>query len=146
MPSKHEQFWESGSFAFVGNSKAKGFPKISFSTLSKDTSKTVFAVDPTVEEVCGAKTYPDFESLPSKVDAVVLEVPKGETADWVKRAAAAGIKNVWIHMNRETPEALAAAKETDLNVVTGTCAVMYVKKGPSFHSIHKVMRKLTGKY
>ncbi len=146
MPSKHEQFWDSTSYAFVGNTKTKGFPTLSFSTLSKDGTKTCFAVDPSVEEVCGTKAYPDFESLPGKVDAAVLEVPKAETAEWVKRAAAAGIKNVWIHMKRDTPEALAMAEEEELNVVTGTCAVMYVTKGPSFHSIHKVMRKLTGKY
>ena len=71
-----------------------------------------------IAEIDGDATHPDLESLPEKVDAVVLEVPKGETADWVRKAADAGISDVWIHMNRDTPEALAVAEERGLNVLT----------------------------
>jgi hypothetical protein len=64
----------------------------------------------------------------------------------VRKAADAGIKNVWIHMGRDTPGAIALAEEKGLTVLTGTCAVMYVKKGPSYHSIHKWINKMIGKY
>jgi predicted CoA-binding protein len=145
MPSKHEQFWTLSSYAFVGHSAKKPFPKLSFRE-AKNLGKTVFAVDPSLDRIDDAPTYPDLESLPEKVEAVVLEPPQEETEDWVRRAADAGIKNVWIHMGRETPGAVAVAEEKGLNLLTGTCAVMYVKKGPSFHSIHKWINRLIGKY
>jgi len=84
--------------------------------------------------------------VPEKPDAVVLEVPREETRDWVARAAEAGIADVWIHMQRETPEALALAKEKGIHVRSGTCAVMYLDPGPSYHTIHKWIMKLAGKY
>jgi hypothetical protein len=145
MPSSYEEFWTNSSFALVGHSARKGFPTLSYAELKKQ-GKRVFAVDPSVAEIEGDRTYPDLASLPQKVDAVVLELPREETEEWVRKAADAGIHNVWIHMTRETPEAVSLAREKGLTVLTGTCAVMYVKPGFSYHSIHKWIDKLTGKY
>lgn len=145
MTSRHEEFWTNASFAFVGHSRAKGFPTLSYQEL-RNQGKKVFAVDPSVSEVAGDKTYPDLAALPEPVDAVVLEVPKHETRDWVARAAEAGVRSVWIHMNRETPEALALAQERGLEVHTGSCAVMYVKPGFSYHTLHKWIDQLRGRY
>jgi predicted CoA-binding protein len=84
MTSERERFWENESFAVVGH---------------------------TVDAIKGDKTYPDLASLPERVEAVVLEVPREETESWVRQAADASIRNAWIHMTREMPEALALAKE-----------------------------------
>jgi predicted CoA-binding protein len=145
MPSEYEQFWTHGSFAVVGHSAKRGFPKLTYGALRKQ-GRQVFAVDPSVARIEGDEAYPDLESLPEKVDAVVLEVPKEETEDWVRKAADAGIRNVWIHMTRETPEAIALAEERGLNVLTGTCAVMYVTPGFTYHTFHKWANQLTGRY
>jgi predicted CoA-binding protein len=145
MPSKYEDFWNRASYAFVARSAAKPFPKLSYGAL-KERGRKVFAVDPSADRVDGDASFPDFESLPEKVEAVVLETPRAETEEWVRKAADAGIRHVWIHMGRETPEAVALAKERGLEVLTGTCAVMYVKQGLSYHSIHKWINQLTGKY
>jgi len=146
MPTHHEEFWESGEFAFVGHSAAKPFPVLSYRELRKQPGKKVFAIDPSVGEIEGDRTYPDFASLPGTVDAAVLEVPRSETAEWVVRAADAGVSKVWIHMGRETPEALRVAEERGLDVHTGTCAVMYVKQGFSYHSVHGWINRATGSY
>lgn len=145
MASAHETFWGRSSFAFVGNTAKKGFPALSYAE-AKKRGKKAFAVDASVAQVDGDKTYPDLASLPERVDGVVLEVPREETADWVRRAADAGVEHVWIHMNRETPEALALARERNLEVLTGTCAVMYLAQGLSVHAIHKGIRTLLGRY
>ena len=143
MPSEYEKFWTHESFAVVGHTAKRGFPKLTYSALRRQGRK-VFAVDPSASEIEGDKAYPDLASLPEKVEAVVLEVPKEETEAWVRQAADAGIRDVWIHMTRETPEAVALAKQRGLNVLTGTCAVMYLQGG--FHKIHKWINKLVGKY
>jgi predicted CoA-binding protein len=145
MPSEHEAFWNHSSYAFVAHSAVKPFPKLSYAELKKQGRK-VFAVDPSADRMEGDPTFPDLESLPEKVEAVVLETPKEETEDWVRKVADAGIKNVWIHMARETPEAVALARERGLEVLTGTCAVMYVKKGFSYHSLHKWINQALGRY
>jgi len=145
MRSAHERFWENESYAFVGHTARRGFPTLSYGEMRRQGRKA-YAVDPSVQEIGGDRTYPDLASLPEKVDAVVLEVPPEETAAWVGRAADAGIRNVWIHMGRDTPEALALAEARGLHVVTGTCAVMYVKPGFSYHTLHKWVNQLTGRY
>jgi predicted CoA-binding protein len=145
MPSEHEKFWSHASFAFVGNSAVKPFPKLSYGELKK-SGKKVFAVDPSVDQIAGDSTFRDLESLPEKVEAVVLETPREETEAWVRQAADAGAQSVWIHMGRETPEAVALAKDRGLDVLTGTCAVMYAKQGLSYHSLHKWINQAFGKY
>lgn len=145
MASRHEAFWQHGSFAVVGHSARKGFPTLTYRGL-RQQGKKVFPVDPSVGEIEGDATYPDLKALPEKVEAAVLEVPREETADWVGRAADAGIGKIWIHMNRDTPEALALAEEKGLEVHSGTCAVMYVTPGPTYHSIHKWINKLLRTY
>ena len=145
MPSDYERFWESQSFAVVGHTAKKGFPTLTYGAL-RGQGRAVFPVDPSVEEVEGDRAYPDLASLPAEVDAVVLEVPREETAEWVSRAADAGIGKVWIHMNRDTPEALALARERGLDVVSGTCAVMYLTRGFSVHTVHKWVNRLARRY
>jgi predicted CoA-binding protein len=145
VSSTHERFWDHSSFAFVGSTGTKGFPKLSYRA-AKDRGKKVFAVDSTVEEIEGEPTFPDFKALPEPVDAAVLELPKEDTADWVGRAADAGIHDVWIHMNRDTPEALAVAEDRRVTLHTGTCAVMYLTNGVNVHGLHRWIEKLRGRY
>ena len=145
MASNYENFWVHSSYAVVGHSTKEAFPKITYKELKK-SGKKVFAVDPGAGVIESDKACPDLASLPEKVEAVVIETPKEETKDWVARAADAGIRNVWIHMGCDTPEALDLAKKRGLNVCYGTCAVMYLIPGFSFHSIHKWISKLLGKY
>jgi predicted CoA-binding protein len=145
MSREHQEFWTHSSFAFVGHSAKKAFPTLSYRELKKQ-GKKVFAVDPSTDQIEGDPAYRDLSDLPEPVDAVVLEPPREETEDWVRKAADAGIHNVWIHMNRETPEAIRLAKQRGLTVLTGTCAVMYVKQGFSSHSFHKWFNQLRGKY
>ena len=145
MPSNRETFWENESFAFVGHSAKKPFPKLSYGELKRQ-GKKVFAVDPSVQSICGDRTYFDLAALPEKVAAVVIEVPREEAARWVERAADAGVAHVWIHMLRETPEALAVAKARRINLRTGSCAMMYVSHGVSYHAVHRALDKALGRY
>ncbi len=73
-------------------------------------------------------------------------MPKDQTAAWVQKVADAGIGNLWIHQQTDTPEALRLAKERGLRTEHGTCAVMYVRKGFSGHSLHRAIMKLTRQF
>jgi uncharacterized protein len=144
MPSAHEEFWTHERFALVGHSANAPFPLLSYRAL-KALGKTVYAVDPSTETVDGDPAYDDLEKLPGQVDAVVLEVPREQTARWVTAAAELGIQRVWIHMKRETPEALTLAQKHGMQVCTGTCAVQYLRGGFP-HNVHRMLRKLSGKW
>ncbi len=145
MASNYETFFAADRFAVVGRSADKPFPILSYRGLKK-RGKTVYAIDPSVADIDGDQTYADLSALPGPVDAVLIEVPKTETRDWVARAADAGVKDVWVHMAHDTPEALALAAERGINLRTGTCAVMYLNKGLSYHSIHKWIMQALNKY
>ena len=146
MPSYFETFWSHDSYAVVGNSADKPFPRLTYNFL-KDRSTKVFAVDPSASEIEGDRCYPDFAALPEPVGGVVLELPKDETAAWVEKAADAGIQDVWIHQGRDTPEALAIGEERGLHLRHGTCAVMYVTEGfAQGHGLHRALWKALGKY
>lgn len=145
MASNYETFFTAHRFAVIGRSAEKPFPILSYRGL-KRRGKDVYPVDPSTPEIDGDKTYPDLEALPESVDAVMIEAPKTETRDWVARAADAGVKDVWVHMAHETPEAIALAAERGINLRTGTCAVMYLTSGLSYHSIHKWIMQGLGKY
>ncbi len=145
MSSQHEEFWLNTKFAVIGHSAIKPFPSMTYNALKGTAGKTVYAVDPSREEIEGDHAFDGLESLPEPVEAAVLEVPRKETADWIAAIAAAEIPNVWIHMGRETPQALSLAKEKGLNVCTGTCAVQYVRDGFP-HNIHRFLRRLSGNW
>jgi uncharacterized protein len=145
MSSAQEQFWALRSFAFVGHSARKPFPRVSYGEARKH-GKAVYPVDGSVPEVLGDRTFADLASLPERVDGVVLEVPPEETAGWVERAAAAGLRRVWIHDGCETPQALEQAQRAGLEVLTGHCAVMYLSQGFSAHAVHRFFTRLAGRY
>ena len=145
MPSFHESFFLNDCFAVVGHSEKKPFPKLTYKGL-KALGKTVYPVDASISEIEGDQTYPDLQSLPGMVGGVVLELPREETDLWAKQAADIGIKDIWVHMNCEGPDTVKFAEENNLNLRIGTCAVMYVTPEFSFHSIHKWIRKMLGRY
>lgn len=145
MPSNYESFFTAERFAVIGQSDAKPFPMLSYRGL-KRLGKTVYPVDEDAERIDGDQVYRSLDTLPQRPEAVIIEVPKEGTRDWVARAAEAGVKDVWVHMGDETPQAVALAGEMGINLRTGTCAVMYLRPGLSYHSIHKAIMKALGKY
>jgi predicted CoA-binding protein len=145
MTSTHERFWAHSSYAVVGHSDRKPFPRLTYRGL-KRASKKVYAVDPGHDSVDGDAAYADFGALPAPVDAAVLELPREETAEWVEKALAAGIRNIWLHQRSDTKEAVALAEKAGASLLTGSCAVMYLNQRPSYHSIHRLIAKLTHRY
>ena len=143
--SSRESFWDHASYAVIGHAERRSFPKLTYRGL-RDAGRTVYAVDPSGGEVEGDPAYPDLGSLPGPVEAVVLEVPAEETAQWVGRAADAGAAAVWIHQRTDTPEALTLARERGLEVCAGACAVMYVTPGFSMHAPHRWIMRGLGRF
>jgi len=145
MRSNNEDFFNGTHFAVIGHAAKKNFPILTYNGL-KSMHKTVFPIDPSCPDINGDKCYTSLAELPERVDRAILELPRDETNQWFVQVLAAGIKDVWIHMGCDTPEVHALAKENNINLRTGTCAVAYVKPGFSYHALHRGIMKLTNKY
>jgi predicted CoA-binding protein len=146
MPSDREKFFELESFAVIGNTSLKAFPKLTYQNLRK-LGKTVYPIDlGGKEEIEGDKAFGSVADLPGPVQGAVVEVPKDTVMDPISQVAEAGIQDLWLHMKSDTPEALAFCEEKGIRVRYGTCAVMYTHQGFSVHSIHKGIMKLFRKY
>lgn len=145
MPSDYETFWQFQRYAVVGHSAKRPFPRLTYGGLKRN-NKTVYPIDPNAKSIESDPAFADFNGLPESVEAVVIEVPKDETQSWVQKAADAGIKNVWLHMNTDTPEAVATANTHGIHLRKGTCAVMYLNRGFSPHAIHGFIMKLMKRY
>jgi predicted CoA-binding protein len=145
MTSEYESFWQFERYAVVGHSAKRPFPRLTYAGLKKN-GKLVYAVDPSSSHVDQDSTFADLAAIPGGVDAVVLELPKEETPAWIEKAADAGVKDVWLHMNTDSPEALAVASRRELRLRKGTCAVMYLEHGFSPHKVHGWIMKLLKKY
>jgi len=144
MASKFEQFWDKKSYALIGHNQNRDFPTLTLKGLL-NSSKTVYAIDSSISKIEGEKTYSSLSDLPQPVDAAIIEVAKSETAAKVQEVSDAGIKNLWIHLGTDTPEAIAIAQKANINLCYGTCAVMYVN-GTGLHKFHGWINKLLKKY
>jgi len=146
MPSEKETFFNLSCFAVVGNSDLKRFPVLTYGNL-RLLGKTVFPVElGSPSSVEGDRAFKSLAELPGPVEGVIIELPKEHVMAVAQQAAQAGIKHVWLHMGSDTPEVLTFCREQGMQVRRGTCAVMYTKQGLSYHSIHKLIMKLTGRY
>jgi uncharacterized protein len=145
MSSDYESFWTFDRYVVVGNSSRHPFPRLTYGGL-KHIGKTVYAVDPSTSQLDGDPTFSSLTALPGPVQAAVLEVPPDETAVWMKKAIDAGIKEIWLHRGTDSPEAVSLARDHGVRLRHGTCAVMYLDRGLSFHSLHRFVQKLRHKF
>lgn len=143
--SNYQTFFEGDSFILVGNSKKRGFPKLTLQGLI-NSGKTVYPIDPELTKLNGHKIYKDLDSAPQNGDRMILEVPAEETESWIEKASRAGIKDIWIHQGCDSTEAVNKAKKAGINVRRGACAVMYLTEGFNIHGFHRGIMKLLNKF
>lgn len=104
----------------------------------------VYFVHPQAESIQGKPAYSDLNALRDKVDGVLVSLPAEKGADVLRDAAAAGIRNVWIQQGGESPELIQLGEELELNLVTGTCILLYAQPVRGFHILHRWIAQLTG--
>jgi uncharacterized protein len=107
----------------------------------RDRGYEVFAVNPNAEEVEGARSYPDLNSLPDGVDAVVIATAPHRAEATMRECDELGIKHVWMHRGpgagSVSDAATAYGREHGITVIDGGCPLMFE---PTADFGHKVMR------
>ena len=101
----------------------------------------VFAVNPNADEVEGDRCYPDLESIPGGVQAVVIATRPEKAEDTMRECAELGIKHVWMHRGpgagSVSDAATAYGRLHGITVIDGGCPCMFK---PTADFGHRLMR------
>lgn len=139
-------FLAAKNVAFVGVSRdKKKFTHQAWEKILK-SNPDLIPVNPALTEVDGKICYPALTAIPGAVDAVISMVPKTQTLSVIEQAKQKNIKNVWIQQMSDTPEAIAFAKDSGMNVISGQCILMYTEPVDSMHKFYRWINKVFGKY
>ena len=146
MDQTAKEFVAKKRIAVVGASRSgKKFGNAAYKEL-KQRGYQVYLVHPEAEEIEGETCYHSLEAVKDKVDGVFVSVPPAKGVQVLQQASQAGLKNIWIQQQGDSPEMLAVGKDLGLNMVHGKCILMYAEPVASFHSFHRFFVRLTGKY
>jgi uncharacterized protein len=101
----------------------------------------VFAVNPNAHEVEGDRCYPDLESIPGGVQAVVIGTRPEIAEDTMRECADLGIRHVWMHRGpgagSVSDAATAYGRQHGITVIDGGCPLMFA---PTSDFGHRLMR------
>ena len=145
MDKVAQEFVAKKRIAVIGASRSgKKFGNAAYKEL-KQRGYQVFLVHPEAKEIEGEPCYPSLDAVKDKVDGVFVSVPPAQGVQVLQQASQAGLKNVWIQQQGDSPQMLAVGKDLGLNLVHGKCILMYAEPVTSFHSFHRFFVRITGK-
>lgn len=87
----------------------------------KDAGYTVYAVNPTVDEIDGEPSYPTLADVPEAVDIVNVFRRPEYLPGVVDEAIAIGAKAIWAQVGVTHPDALQKAEAGDTPIVMNAC-------------------------
>jgi predicted CoA-binding protein len=115
----------------------------------KNSGHEVFALNPNLESFEGDRCFPDLQSIPGGVDAIVIATRPQVTEQIVRSCAAAGVRRVWMHQSTAkgssvSAEAVEYCRQHDIGVIAGACPMMFGPGVDFGHACMRVFLKLTG--
>lgn len=124
-----EDFLAAENLAVAGVSRDPNQPANHIFRRLRDTGHTVWAVNPSADEVEGGPCFPDLASIPGPVEGVVIATPPASAPDVVRACAARNVGRVWMHRSFGTgsvsEEAVELCREHGIQVIVGGCPMMY---------------------
>jgi hypothetical protein len=143
---------QADGFLLIGDSSKDRFPAFSYNAYTK-RGKRFYCLDmgglaesrgPTK----GGKVYHSVEELPEeRDDLAIIWVHPHDAARAVELAHEAGSKRVWFSFQTGHSDAVARARELEMEVIEiGRCPVYYLDKRPAACAMHTALVKITGTY
>lgn len=142
MTTELESFWDADSYVVITD-RTKPAMKWTIQEL-KRSGKKVYTVDLSKKPEEG--TLQNVSELPDGIQSAVIGVTKIRPEDVIDALEQKGIKEIWLHLMTETPQAQEKCREYHMHFITGRCPMMYLGHGVSIHTIHREIAKLIGKY
>lgn len=139
-------FYNSERIAFVGVSRdKKKFSKYVFDQLRSKDYKLV-PINSQADEIDGEKCYRSLSELEYKPKSIIIMTKPEQTLDVLKQAVELGINNIWIQQQAESKEVMEYAQQSNVNIITKKCIMMYASPVTGFHRFHQLLVKFTGGY
>lgn len=114
----------------------------------RDRGYEVFAVNPNAAEVEGDPCFPDLESIPGGVEAVVIATRPELADDTMRECAELGIEHVWMHRSfgggSVSPSAAEYGRSKGITVIDGGCPLMFEPCDDGGHKVMKFIFTLAG--
>ncbi len=140
-----DEFLSSKKLAIVGVSRSgRKFGNTVLNELRIKGYK-VFPVNSNAKKINEEECYSNLNTLPEKVDGVVIVVPFYETERVVRDALNAGINRIWLQQGSESKEAINFCENNGISVVYGECILMFAEPAGLFHRFHRSFNKLIGR-
>jgi predicted CoA-binding protein len=140
-----EEFFAQPALAVVGVSRSgKKFGNYAYKNL-KEKGYKVYQIHPKSELIDGDPCYPDFNSIPDKVEAAVMVIKPIHTLKMLEEAHQSGIKYVWLQQGAESKEAIEFCIKNGINLVHNECIMMFADPVKSMHRFHRFIWKIAGK-
>lgn len=143
---KIEQFIAQRHIAVAGISRNPGkFGNAIFKELKKQ-GYTLYPISRHLTEFEGENCYPDVSSLPAEVSGIVISTKPEQTEIILKQAQEKGINNIWLQQGASNKKIVAYIVNSDQNVITGQCILMFAYPTHFMHQAHVFVNKLVGCY
>ena len=107
--------------AVVGHSPDPARASYRIARFMRRMGYTVYAVNPTVEQIDGEPSYPDLASVPEPIDIVNVFRRSEHLPGVVADAIAVGAGAVWAQLGVRSAEAARLADEAGLPLVQNRC-------------------------
>lgn len=151
-------FLSSQSYAVVGvSTRRPGAANAVYAALLK-RGVIVLPVNPKIEKYDDRPCYPNLESLPQKVEAVVVVTGPGVAEEIARQAVRTGVKKIWFHsafgttprLGKEaalrqgsvSDGALRICRQAGMAVIPGACPMMFI--GDAGHRMMRRFLRWTG--
>jgi uncharacterized protein len=139
-----DEFVSQPALAVIGMSRSgKKFGNFAYRALLSKGYR-VYAIHPEARSINGVRCYPDFESLPERVENLLVVVPPDKAVSVIRKAAANGIRKVWLQQGSESPDVLKACEELGIDVISGECILMFAQPA-GLHKVHRWVWGMLGK-
>lgn len=107
-------------------------------------------VNPKVTMLDDQTCYARVQDIKPAVDGVLIMTSKKVTEQIVRDCVEAGVKRVWMYggaaPGAATHEAIALCEANGIDVIVGVCPYMFFPGSPSFHGLHRFVKKLNRSY
>ena len=137
IPESVAEFLRGRRFAVAGVSRGPGSAANAVYVKLRESGYGVFPVNPNASQVEGVACFPDFASIPGKLDGVVVATHPSVSARVVRQAAERGVARVWLHRSfygSVSGAAVRECKETGVACIVGGCPLMYVEPVDAGHA------------
>jgi predicted CoA-binding protein len=145
-----DEFFSKKRIAVVGASRRKAkYGHMLFSELLRAGYDAV-PVNPNAEEILGRKCFASLKDISPRPEAAFAVVNPSVLVKVVEDAAAAGVKDLWLHEHVmkgvSNPKAIAVAENNGIEPIIGFCPLMFMPKTMAMHKIHGFVMKMLGGY